>query len=168
MSEQIKDGGRVYLSKYDDGRLQRIVSPENGYDYETRSIAAAWLASRALAAQGVPECCCGYPSAKGVFHRNDGPCYMDHNGVDYRPSAKLFRHPHCGLTLTRDAAPDDGWHWSVTMPNGHLYDVSLCRMTFEQALADLQKRGVVALDAADAIWRRTHATTPLAAREAKS
>jgi len=65
-------------------------------------------------------------------------------------------HPHCQLRLTRDIAPDSGWHWAVEMPDGHLYDVSKSPMTFPQALADMQKRGVVALDAADVIWRRMH------------
>jgi hypothetical protein len=65
-------------------------------------------------------------------------------------------HPHCQLRLTRDYAPDSRWHWAVTTPDGHIYDISKGPMTFEQALADMQKRGVVALDASDAIWRESH------------
>ncbi len=63
------------------------------------------------------------------------------------------RHRHTTLTMTRDAAPDTGWHWSVTLPDGHLYDVSHGRMTFEQARADLVERGLTAFDAADTAWR---------------
>lgn len=71
----------------------------------------------------------------------------------YAQGLRARLHPHCSLTLTRSIAPDHVWHWSVTMPDGHVYDVSHGPMTFEQALADMQKRGVVALDAADTIWR---------------
>lgn len=79
-------------------------------------------------------------------------------------------HPHCQLRLTRDIWPDVNWHWGVTMPDGHLYDNSHGAMTFEQALADLQARGVTALDAADVIWRKSHATTaePVAQGEAEA
>lgn len=74
-------------------------------------------------------------------------------------------HPHCQLRITRDVAPDTGWHWAVTMPDGHLYDISHGHMTFEQALADMQQRGVTALDAADAIWRRPTPASPAPDKE---
>ena len=66
-------------------------------------------------------------------------------------------HPHCQLRLTRDIAPDDGWHWCVVMPDGHNYDNSHGRMNFAQAVADMNGRGLTALNSADVIWRRTHA-----------
>lgn len=69
-------------------------------------------------------------------------------------------HPHCQLRLTRDIWPDVNWHWSVTMPDGHLYDNSRGKMSFDQALADMQTRGVTALDAADIVWRNSHAPLP--------
>ena len=68
-------------------------------------------------------------------------------------------HPHCTLTLTRDIAPDKSWHWLVTMPDGHIYDCSHGRMAFEQAITDMQSLGVVSLDAADVIWRKSHPPT---------
>jgi len=43
------------------------------------------------------------------------------------------------------------------MPDGHHYDNSLGRMSYEQAVADMNSRGLTALNAADVIWRRTHA-----------
>lgn len=79
-------------------------------------------------------------------------------------------HPHCQLRLTRDIWPDVNWHWGVTMPDGHLYDNSRGKMSFDQALADMQTRGVTALDAADIVWRNSHAPTaePVAQGEAVS
>jgi hypothetical protein len=68
----------------------------------------------------------------------------------------MRQHPHCKLTLTRDIAPAVNWHWSVEMPDGHLYDVSRGPLTFEQALEDMNVRGVVALDAADCLWIAQH------------
>ena len=73
-------------------------------------------------------------------------------GVDGCEERCQRLHPHCTLTLTRSLAPDYFWHWAVTMPDGHLYDCN-GGMTFEQALSEMNKRGVVALDAADSIWR---------------
>jgi len=67
------------------------------------------------------------------------------------------RHPHTQLRLTRSIAPDTNWHWTVVMPDGHTYDISKGPLTFEQAVTDLQGRGVIALDAADTIWRRNAA-----------
>lgn len=64
-------------------------------------------------------------------------------------------HPHCTLILTRSVAPDKFWHWAVTMPDGHCYAISAGAMTFEDALDDMQSRGVAALGAADALWRAT-------------
>jgi len=57
-SEPVAQGeaGKVWPSKYHNKRLEAIISAANGYDYETRSIASAWLAER-LAAQprAVPD-----------------------------------------------------------------------------------------------------------------
>jgi len=43
------------------------------------------------------------------------------------------------------------------MPDGHNYDNSHGRMNFAQAVADMNGRGLTALNSADVIWRRTHA-----------
>jgi hypothetical protein len=39
-------------------------------------ISNAAIALRAALAQEEPACCCGEPSAPGIVHRTDGPCYM--------------------------------------------------------------------------------------------
>ena len=76
-------------------------------------------------------------------------------------SSDLFQrvHPHCTLSITRNIIPDANWHWTVATPDGHIYDASHGGLTFEQALSDLQVRGVIALDAADITWRQSHPST---------
>ena len=93
---------------------------------------------------------------------------IEHIPLFYRSTAKRVEvdeclhackrlHPHTQLRLTRSIAPDTNWHWTVVMPDGHTYDISKGPLTFEQAVTDLQGRGVIALDAADTIWRRNAA-----------
>lgn len=65
-------------------------------------------------------------------------------------------HPHCTLTITRTAAPDDRWFWEVQMPDGHMYDFSGSKETFDECLESMRTDGVKALSKADAIWRSSH------------
>ena len=69
-----------------------------------------------------------------------------------------YQHPHCKLTLTRSIAPDEFWHWAVTMPDGHVYEIKAGGLTFQEAADDVVARGLAALNAADCIWRATHST----------
>ncbi len=64
-------------------------------------------------------------------------------------------HPHCQLLLARDIAPDDKWHWSVVMPDGHLFDIR-GGMTFPEAVSSMHQAGIISLQKADDVWRKAH------------
>jgi hypothetical protein len=66
-------------------------------------------------------------------------------------------HPHCSLAIKRDIAPDSKWHWSVTMPDGHIFNAGPKRgASFEATLEDMNSAGVAALLEADRVWRDYH------------
>jgi hypothetical protein len=64
-------------------------------------------------------------------------------------------HAHCTLTLSRSIAPDHLWHWAVTMPDGHCWEIK-GGMDFQAALASMYYDGQRSLLAADQRWRDDH------------
>lgn len=73
-------------------------------------------------------------------------------------------HPHCELSISRSGAPDHFWHWIVTMPDGHIWDVK-GGMTFSEAVESMKADGLYSLEKADERWRETHAAQPPQASE---
>jgi hypothetical protein len=65
------------------------------------------------------------------------------------------QHSNCTLSLARSIAPDHIWHWAVTMPGGHLWEVKT-GMTFTQAVESMATDGAKSLAAADQRWRASN------------
>ena len=64
-------------------------------------------------------------------------------------------HPHCTLEITRSIAPDSLWHWIVTMPDGHCWEIK-GGFSFEDALESMKTDGIKSLLWADDTWRKLH------------
>ncbi|WP_449425965.1 hypothetical protein [Rhodanobacter lindaniclasticus] len=66
------------------------------------------------------------------------------------------RRQHCALQVTRSLAPDDGWHWSVTLPDGNRWESSAGHPTLSACIGHVSSAGASSLAAADRRWRHDH------------
>lgn len=64
-------------------------------------------------------------------------------------------HPHCELRFSRNIAPDTNYHWSVVMPDGHMWSCG-GKGDLEAVVADMNANGIPSLMAADKAWRDNH------------